>query len=94
MRHVLVNEAGRLALWLFDKIAELNDIGAAIECLKNLYFSVNLLCFHWFQYLDDGFLLIRATVAEIYLRILATTEFVMHFVVANVAPLDVHCSVE
>ena len=58
MRHILVNEAGRLALRLFDEVAELNDIGATIECLKNLNFSVYLLCFHGFQYLDDRFLLI------------------------------------
>ena len=51
MRHILVNEAGRLALRLFDEVTELNDIGAAIECLKNLNFSVYLLCFHGFQYL-------------------------------------------
>ena len=94
MWHVLVNETWGLAFRLFHQVAQLNYVGTAIECLKNLDLPVNLFCLDGFQYFDDCFLLVRAAVAEKYLGILATTELVMHLVVVDVAPLDIHRSVE
>jgi hypothetical protein len=55
--NILCDEAGNLGGGIPNDIEQSYDIGTSSKVLKNLDFTLDFLLLHWFEDLDDAFLL-------------------------------------
>mmetsp|Transcript_8091 Transcript_8091/g.20738 ORF Transcript_8091/g.20738 Transcript_8091/m.20738 type:complete len:348 (-) Transcript_8091:212-1255(-) len=87
--HVLEDEAGRLGLLVPHHVEQLDDVGAAVEVLQDLHFSLDLLLLHRLKDLYDAARVVHDVDALEDLAVLTASHLLYHLIVVLAPPLHV-----
>ena len=89
VRDVFEHEAWSLRALLANNVVHSYDVGASVQVLEDLGFTIDFFSPHGLQDFDNAFLVIGKTTSLVHFGIFAASQLLHDLVLGEVSPLDI-----